>query len=287
MKIAWIGIGVMGESMAGHLLDAGHELFIYNRTVSKTDSLVKRGATLLKEVKDAPLNADVIFSMVGYPKDVEEVYLGENGLIKTAKEGQVFVDMTTSSPTLAKKISEEFAKVGATALDLPVTGGDIGAKNGTLSIMAGGDKKVFEETVLPLVKNFGKNITYFGEAGKGQYTKLANQIAIATTMISVAESFKFAKEVGLNLDDFFNIVSTGSGGSFSMTSYGPRILKGDFKPGFFIHHFIKDMRLALEECEKMNIKLPGLETAYEVYNELEEEVRNTNGTQAISKWYKL
>ena len=287
MKIAWIGIGVMGESMAGHLLDAGHELFVYNRTVSKTDGLVKRGATLLKEVKDAPLNADVIFSMVGYPKDVEEVYLGENGLIKTAKEGQVFVDMTTSSPTLAKKISEEFAKVGATALDLPVTGGDIGAKNGTLSIMAGGDKKVFEETVLPLVKNFGKNITYFGEAGKGQYTKLANQIAIATTMISVAESFKFAKEVGLNLDDFFNIVSTGSGGSFSMTSYGPRILKGDFKPGFFIHHFIKDMRLALEECEKMNIKLPGLETAYEVYNELEEEVCNTNGTQAISKWYKL
>ena len=287
MKIAWIGIGVMGESMAGHLLDAGHELFVYNRTVSKTDGLVKRGATLLKEVKDAPLNADVIFSMVGYPKDVEEVYLGENGLIKTAKEGQVFVDMTTSSPTLAKKISEEFSKVGAAALDLPVTGGDIGAKNGTLSIMAGGDKKVFEETVLPLVKNFGKNITYFGEAGKGQYTKLANQIAIATTMISVAESFKFAKEVGLNLDDFFNIVSTGSGGSFSITSYGPRILKGDFKPGFFIHHFIKDMRLALEECEKMNIKLPGLETAYEVYNELEEEVRNTNGTQAISKWYKL
>ena len=287
MKIAWIGIGVMGESMAGHLLDAGHELFVYNRTVSKTDGLVKRGATLLKEVKDAPLNADVIFSMVGYPKDVEEVYLGENGLIKTAKEGQVFVDMTTSSPTLAKKISKKFAKVGAAALDLPVTGGDIGAKNGTLSIMAGGDKKVFEETVLPLVKNFGKNITYFGEAGKGQYTKLANQIAIATTMISVAESFKFAKEVGLNLDDFFNIVSTGSGGSFSMTSYGPRILKGDFKPGFFIHHFIKDMRLALEECEKMNIKLPGLETAYEVYNELEEEVRNTNGTQAISKWYKI
>ena len=287
MKIAWIGIGVMGESMAGHLLDAGHELFVYNRTVSKTDGLVKRGATLLKEVKDAPLNADVIFSMVGYPKDVEEVYLGENGLIKTAKEGQVFVDMTTSSPTLAKKISEKFAKVGAAALDLPVTGGDIGAKNGTLSIMAGGDKKVFEETVLPLVKNFGKNITYFGETGKGQYTKLANQIAIATTMISVAESFKFAKEVGLNLDDFFNIVSTGSGGSFSMTSYGPRILKGDFKPGFFIHHFIKDMRLALEECEKMNIKLPGLETAYEVYSELEEEVRNTNGTQAISKWYKL
>lgn len=287
MKIAWIGTGVMGESMAGHLLDAGHELYVYNRTVSKTENLVKRGAKLLTEIKDAPLNADVIFTMVGYPKDVEGVYLGNEGLITTAKEGQVFVDMTTSSPTIAKKISEEFAKVGASALDLPVTGGDIGAKNATLSIMVGGDKKVYEEKVLPLVKHLGKNITYFGEAGKGQYAKLANQIAIATTMISVAESFKFAKEVGLDLEDFFKTVSTGSGGSFSMTSYGPRILKNDFKPGFFVHHFIKDMRLALEECEKMNITLPGLEAAYKLYNELEEEVRNTNGTQAISKWYNL
>jgi 2-hydroxy-3-oxopropionate reductase len=287
MKIAWIGTGVMGESMAGHLLDAGHELYVYNRTVSKTENLVKRGAKLLTEIKDAPLNADVVFTMVGYPKDVEGVYLGNDGLITTAKEGQVFVDMTTSSPTIAKKISEEFAKVGASALDLPVTGGDIGAKNGTLSIMVGGDKKVYEEKVLPLVKHLGKNITYFGEAGKGQYAKLANQIAIATTMISVAESFKFAKEVGLDLEDFFKTVSTGSGGSFSMMSYGPRILKNDFKPGFFVHHFIKDMRLALEECEKMNITLPGLEAAYKLYNELEEEIRNTNGTQAISKWYNL
>ena len=287
MKIAWIGTGVMGESMAGHLLDAGHELYVYNRTVSKTENLVKRGAKLLTEIKDAPLNADVIFTMVGYPKDVEGVYLGSDGLITTAKEGQVFVDMTTSSPTIAKKISEEFAKIGASALDLPVTGGDIGAKNGTLSIMVGGDKKVYEDKVLPLVQHLGKNITYFGEAGKGQYAKLANQIASATTMISVAESFKFAKEVGLDLEDFFKTVSTGSGGSFSMTSYGPRILKNDFKPGFFVHHFIKDMRLALEECEKMNITLPGLEVAYKLYNELEEEVRNTNGTQAISKWYNL
>ena len=268
MKIAWIGTGVMGESMAGHLMDAGHELFVYNRTKSKTDNLVNRGATLLNEVKDAPIFADVVFTIVGYPKDVEEVYLGENGLITTAKKGQVFVDMTTSSPTLAEKISNEFLKVGAYALDLPVTGGDVGARNATLSIMAGGDKKVFEEVVLPLVEKLGKNITYFGEAGKGQYTKLANQIAIATTMISVAESFKFAKEVSLDLDSFFKTVSTGSGGSFSMTSYGPRILNKDFKPGFFTHHFIKDMKLALEECEKMDIKLPGLETAYKIYNEL-------------------
>ena len=151
MKIAWIGTGVMGESMAGHLMDAGHELFVYNRTKSKTDNLVSRGATLLNEVKDAPEFADVVFTIVGYPKDVEEVYLGENGLITTAKKGQVFVDMTTSSPTLAEKISNEFLKVGAYALDLPVTGGDVGAKNATLSIMAGGDKKVFEEVVLPLL----------------------------------------------------------------------------------------------------------------------------------------
>jgi len=223
MKIAWIGTGVMGESMAGHLLDAGHELFVYNRTKSKTDNLVKRGATLLNKIKDVPEFAEVIFTMVGYPKDVEDVYLGENGLITKAKKGQVFVDMTTSSPSLAEKINTEFLKVGAYAFDLPVTGGDIGARNATLSIMAGGDKKVFEEVVLPLVEKLGKNITYFGEAGKGQYTKLANQIAIATTMISVAESFKFAKEVGLDLDSFFKTVSTGSGGSFSMTSYGPRI----------------------------------------------------------------
>ena len=287
MKIAWIGTGVMGKSMVGHLMDAGHELFVYNRTKSKTNNLASRGATLLEEIKDAPNFADVVFTMVGYPKDVEEVYLGENGLITTAKKGQVFIDMTTSSPSLAEKISNEFLKVGAYALDLPVTGGDVGAKNATLSIMAGGDKKVFEEVVLPLVEKLGKNITYFGVAGKGQYTKLANQIAIATTMISVAESFKFAKEVGLDLESFFKTVSTGSGGSFSMTSYGPRILKGDFKPGFFTHHFIKDMKLALEECEKMNIKLPGLETAYKIYNELEEEVRNTHGTQAISKWYDI
>ena len=287
MKIAWIGTGVMGNSMAGHLIDAEHELFVFNRTKSKTDNLVRRGATLLKEAKEAPLFADVIFTIVGYPKDVEDVYLGENGLIKTAKKGQVFVDMTTSSPTLAQKITNEFEKIGAYALDLPVTGGDIGARNATLSIMAGGDKKIYEEIVLPLVEKLGRNITYFGEAGKGQYTKLANQIAIATTMISVAESFKFAKEVGLDLDSFFKTVSTGSGGSFSMTSYGPRILNEDFKPGFFTHHFIKDMKLALEECKKMDIKLPGLETAYKIYNELEEEIRNTNGTQAISKWYKL
>jgi len=203
---------------------------------------------------------------------------------KTAKKGQVFVDMTTSSPTLAQKITNEFEKIGAYALDLPVTGGDIGARNATLSIMAGGDKKIYEEIVLPLVEKLGRNITYFGEAGKGQYTKLANQIAIATTMVSVAESLKFAKEVDLDLESFFKTVSTGSGGSFSMTSYAPRILKGDYEPGSFVHHFIKDMKLALEECEKMNIKLPGLETTYKVYNELEEKVRKTNGTQAIAKW---
>ena len=287
MKVAWIGTGVMGENMALHLLNAGHELYVYNRTKSKTDNLVSKGASLLENISDAPKYADVIFTMVGYPKDVENVYLGENGLISTTTNGKVFVDMTTSSPTIAKKINEEFNKIGAFALDLPVTGGDIGAKNGTLTIMAGGNKEVFEKTVLPLVKNFGKNITYFGEAGKGQYAKLANQIAIASTMISVAESFKFAKECGLDMQDFFNTVSSGSGGSFSMTSYGPRILNGDFKPGFFVHHFIKDMKLALEECEKMNIKLPGLEMVYEMYSTLSEEIRFSEGTQAISKVYKL
>lgn len=287
MKIAWIGTGVMGENMARHLLQKGYELFVYNRTTSKTKNLVDMGATLLEKIEDAPLKADIIFTMVGYPKDVENVYLGNDGLIKNAKKGQIFVDMTTSSPSLAKKINEEFSKIDAYTLDLPVTGGDIGAKNGTLTIMAGGNEEIFKNTVLPLVENFGKSITYFGKSGKGQYAKLANQIAIATSMISVAESFKFAKSVGLNMEDFYNMVANGSGGSFSMTSYGRRILDCNFKPGFFIHHFIKDMKLALIECEKMQINLPGLELVYDMYTSLEEEVKQNLGTQAITKKYDL
>lgn len=286
MKIAWIGTGVMGNSMVSHLLNSGYEVYVYNRTKSKYKNLLEKGAKELLNIEEAPLKADIVFTMIGYPKDVEDVYLGENGLIKNSKKDQIFVDMTTSSPTLASRINEEFSKKGAYSFDLPVTGGDIGAKKGELTIMAGGNKDIFESTVRNIVENFGKTIVYFGEAGKGQYAKLANQIAIASTMISVAESFKFAKEVGLDMESFFSMLSGGSAGSFSLNSYGPRILKEDYKPGFFIHHFIKDMKLALEECEKMNITLPGLELVYKMYESLDEEVKNNEGTQAIVKVYK-
>lgn len=286
MKIAWIGIGVMGESMVKHLINKGHELFVYNRTESKCDNVLALGANKLKKIEDAPLMADLIFTMVGYPKDVEEVYLGENGLIKNAKSGQIFVDMTTSSPILAEKINKEFLKKEAYTLDSPVTGGDIGAKNGSLTIFVGGDEYIFENKVKDVISAFSKTIQYFGPSGKGQYAKLGNQIAIASTMISLAESYMFAKETGLDLKKFLETISTGSAGSFSMTSYGPRVLKKDFKPGFFTHHFIKDMKLALEECERSGITLPGLELSYTIYNELSDEIKYNEGTQSIVKYYE-
>lgn len=286
MKIAWIGIGVMGENLVKHLLKNNNEVYVYNRTKSKCNNVVKMGAIQLEKVSDAPKKADIIFTMVGYPSDVEEVYFGEDGLIKTVKENQILIDMTTSSPELAKKINKEFYKKNVNTFDIPVTGGDIGAKNGTLTVFVGGNEIIFENKLRNLLKIFCKNIKYFGDAGNGQYAKLGNQIAIATTMISVAESYKFAQKAGLNLKLFLETISTGSAGSFSMSSYSPRILEKDFKPGFFVHHFIKDMKLALIECEKLNIKLPGLELVYNMYNSLSNEIKYNEGTQAIIKYYE-
>lgn len=286
MKIAWIGIGVMGENLVKHLLKNNNEVYVYNRTKSKCNNVVKMGAIQLEKVSDAPKKADIIFTMVGYPSDVEEVYFGEDGLIKTVKENQILIDMTTSSPELAKKINKEFYKKNVNTFDIPVTGGDIGAKNGTLTVFVGGNEIIFENKLRNLLKIFCKNIKYFGDAGNGQYAKLGNQIAIATTMISVAESYKFAQKAGLNLKLFLETISTGSAGSFSMSSYSPRILEKDFKPGFFVHHFIKDMKLALIECEKLNIKLPGLELVYDMYNSLSNEIKHNEGTQAIIKYYE-
>lgn len=286
MKIAWIGIGVMGENLVKHLLKNNNEVYVYNRTKSKCNNVVKMGAIQLEKVSDAPKKADIIFTMVGYPSDVEEVYFGKDGLIKTVKENQILIDMTTSSPELAKKINKEFYKKNVNTFDIPVTGGDIGAKNGTLTVFVGGNEIIFENKLRNLLKIFCKNIKYFGDAGNGQYAKLGNQIAIATTMISVAESYKFAQKAGLNLKLFLETISTGSAGSFSMSSYSPRILEKNFKPGFFVHHFIKDMKLALIECEKLNIKLPGLELVYNMYNSLSNEIKYNEGTQAIIKYYE-
>lgn len=285
MNIAWIGVGVMGESIINHLINEGHKLFVYNRTVAKCKNVVKNGAILLDSIDEAPKNADIIFTMVGYPKDVEDVYLGNNGLLSTAKSGQIFIDLTTSSPELAEQIAQKLEKIDAFGLDIPVTGGDIGAKNGTLTLLAGGSEQALNK-VTPILKTFSSTINYFGKSGNGQRAKLGNQVAIATTMISLAESYTFAKSQGLDIEKFLETISKGAASSFSMTAYYPRILKDDYKPGFFVHHFLKDMKLALDECEKSNIKLPGLELAYKMYNELSEEAKLTDGTQAIIKYYQ-
>lgn len=283
MKIAWIGTGVMGNSMAGHLIDAGHQLFVFNRTTSKTENLIKKGATLLEKIEDAPLVADIIFTMVGYPVDVENVY---NQLYTNAKKDQIMIDMTTSSPQLAKDIYQKFSMKGCHVFDIPVTGGDIGAKNKTLTVFVGGEEELYLNNVKPLLEIFATKIEYFGESGNGQLAKLANQVAIASTMISVAESIIFALKTGLNVNKFMQTISSGSAASFSLTSYGPRILNDDFMPGFYIHHFIKDMALALKECQRYDFKLPGLELAYNLYNQLSEEIKNLEGTQSIIKAYR-
>lgn len=286
MNIAWIGTGVMGTSMVRHLIDAGHTVYVYNRTKSKCKNLVKYGAIELNSVSEAPLKAEVIFTMLGYPKDVEEVYLSEIGVLSNISDKHICVDMTTSSPTLAQKIAVEMEKRGAEFLDMPVTGGDIGAKNGTLTVFVGGDEKILNEKIKPIVSAFSKTVTYFGNVGNGQYAKLGNQVAIASTMISLAESYEFAKKIGLDTKKFLETISLGSAGSFSMNSYGARILNNDYKPGFYIHHFIKDMGLALDECRKMDIKLPGLKLAYDMYTSLAEEIKQSEGTQAIIKYYE-
>lgn len=284
-KIAFIGTGVMGKSVVRHLLKANYEVHIYSRTESKAQSLVEEGANWHATAAEAAKEADVIFTMVGYPSDVEEVYFGNQGIFSTAKEGSVVIDMTTSQPTLAKKIKEFAEQKQIDSLDAPVSGGDVGAKNGTLSIMVGGNKEVFER-MEPLLKVFGKNIVYQGQAGAGQHTKMCNQIAIATNMIGVAEALVYGKKAGLDLETVLKSIEAGAAGSWSLSNLGPRMLKGDQEPGFYIKHFLKDMRIALEEAQLMELKLPGLELAKQMYDELSAQGMDDNGTQSLITYYK-
>ena len=247
-KIGFIGIGVMGKSMADNLLKAGYDVMIYTRTKQKAESLLAKGAKWFDSAMDLAKNVDVIISMVGYPQDVAEIYLGENGVIKNLKPNSTIIDMTTSSPKLAQEIYTEAKKYEIKALDAPVSGGDVGAKNATLAIMVGGDKEVYEE-VLPIFEAMGKTICYFGKVGSGQYAKMSNQIAIASNMMGVCEAIAYAKKCGLNPEDLLNVISTGAAGSWSLSNLAPRMLKGDFAPGFFIKHFIKDMKIAIESNE--------------------------------------
>ena len=282
--IGFIGIGVMGKSMANNILKADYKVVVYTRTKAKADELITNGALWCDSVKELAHKADVVISMVGYPQDVEEIYLGKDGVIQNLKPQSMIIDMTTSSPKLAGKIYEEAKKYNIKALDAPVSGGDVGAKNATLAIMVGGDKEVYEKA-LSLFEVMGKTICYFGKAGSGQYAKMSNQIAIASNMMGVCEAIAYAKKSGLNPDDVLKVISTGAAGSWSLSNLAPRMLQGDFAPGFFIKHFIKDMKIAIDSANEMGLDLPGLKLANSLYEKLAKEGYENNGTQALLKYY--
>ncbi len=282
--IGFIGTGVMGKSMAGHLLHAGYPLIVYSRTKMKAEALIAKGAEWTNSPKDVAEKANVIITMVGYPSDVEEVYLGENGIITNGQENSYVIDMTTSTPTLAKRIYEEASKKGIFALDAPVSGGDIGAKEAKLSIMVGGDKESFME-MEPIFRLMGINIVYQGKAGSGQHTKMCNQIAIASNMIGVCEAIVYAEKAGLDPNTVLKSISTGAAGSWSLSNLAPRMINGNFDPGFYIKHFIKDMNIALQEAEAMGMDTPGLALAKEMYARLADAGEENSGTQALYKYW--
>lgn len=279
-NIGWIGTGVMGASMCGHILNTGYSVAVHNRTKAKADDLVRNGARWCDTPKEAAEQSDIIFSIVGYPSDVKEVFFGEKGILAGAKEGSIIVDMTTSEPSLAEQISDEAGKKGISALDAPVSGGDVGAKEARLAIMVGGDKDAYNK-VKPLFDIMGKNIAYMGEAGAGQHTKMSNQIHIATTMIGVIEALLYAYKAGLDMEEVIAVVGKGAAMSWSINNYGPRIAKGDFNPGFYIKHFVKDMGIALKEAERMRLSLPGLALAHQFYVSAMSMGLENMGTQAL------
>jgi 3-hydroxyisobutyrate dehydrogenase len=283
--IGFIGIGVMGNSMAGHLLQAGYPLFVYTRSKQKAEQLLEHGAQWANNPKEVAEKANVIITMVGYPKDVEEVYLGENGLIPNGKENTYYLDMTTSTPSLAVKIHKEASKRGLHFLDAPVSGGDVGAKEARLSIMVGGEDQDFQ-AVKPILQRLGTNIVYQGKAGSGQHTKMCNQITIASNMIGVCEALVYAKKAGLDPENVLKSISTGAAGSWSLANLGPRMINGDFEPGFYIKHYIKDMNIALAEAEAMGMETPGLSLAQSLYAQLVEKGEENSGTQALYKYWK-
>ncbi|MGE7760857.1 NAD(P)-dependent oxidoreductase [Peribacillus sp. NPDC097895] len=282
--IGFIGLGVMGKSMARNLLKAGYEVFVYTRTKDKANDLLQLGAKWVKAPKDIAQNANVIISMVGYPSDVEEIYLGYDGLIENGKAGTYLIDMTTSTPSLAVRIAEEAKKKGMESLDAPVSGGDIGARDAKLTIMVGGDSEAFE-AVRPIFDIMGSNVVHQGAAGSGQHTKMCNQIAIASNMIGVTEAISYAKKAGLDPDRVLQSISSGSAGSWSLSNLVPRMVKGDFEPGFYIKHFIKDMKIALDEAERMGMDAPGLSLSKSLYEGLADAGEENSGTQALYKHY--
>jgi len=280
MKVGWIGTGVMGRSMAGHVQAAGHELYVYNRTKAKAEELLNKGATWCDSPTQVATKSEILFSIVGLPIDVEETYLGKHGVLSMKGPCRIIVDMTTSRPSLAQTIGQEAAKKGMESLDAPVSGGDIGARDATLAIMVGGEKEVFE-SVFPLFELMGKNISYMGPAGAGQHTKTCNQILVAGTMIGVCESLLYAVKLGLDQQAVIDIIGKGAAGSWAISNLGPRLVRGDFKTGFLVRHFIKDMGIALQESAAVSLSLPGLALVQQLYVAVMAQGHGESTTQAL------
>ncbi len=281
MRIAFVGTGVMGKSMAGHLLKAGHEVVIYTRTPSKAADLLAAGALWAESPAAAVQGADAAISMVGYPNDVEEVW---QGFLSAARPGCLLIDMTTSSPSLARKLADAATARGCLPLDAPVSGGDRGAREATLTIMVGGAAADYEKA-RPLFEAMGKTISLQGGPGTGQLCKLANQIAIASGMVAMAEALAFARANGLDLEAVLKALSGGGASSWALLNLAPRVLKGDFAPGFYVKHFVKDIGLSLEVCREQKLSLPGLELAAKLYADVVAAGDGDCGTQALAKRY--
>jgi 3-hydroxyisobutyrate dehydrogenase len=280
MRIGWIGTGVMGAPMAGHLLSAGHNLYVYNRTRVKSETLLKQGAHWCESATMVAANSEILFTIVSLPADVEEVYLGESGILFTEGPCRIVVDMTTSRPSLAQTIAKTASKRGIESLDAPVSGGDVGAQNANLAIMVGGDKGAFS-MALPLFQLMGHTIFHMGGPGAGQHTKMSNQILVAGTMIGVCESLLYAEKVGLDQQSVIDIIGKGAASCWAINNLGPRIVRGDFEPGFFVEHFIKDMGIALHEAAAVGLSLPGLALVQQLYLAVKAQGHGRSGTQAL------
>lgn len=281
-NISWLGTGVMGVPMATHLLQAGYEMRVFSRTRAKAEKLLEMGAQWADSPAEAAEASQVVLSMLGYPEEVEEALLGENGVRDALGEGGIVVDMTTSSPGLALRIARKMERKHCFALDAPVSGGDVGARNASLAIMCGGAREVFEQA-LPILEVLGERIRWFGEAGSGQRVKMANQILIASTMIGTVESLLYAQRSNLDLSQVIDLIGRGAAGCWSLNQLGPRMVRGDWAPGFYIKHFIKDMGIAMEDSKRMGLDLKGLELAMSFYEMAREENYEEDGTQALFK----
>ncbi len=279
-KIGWIGTGVMGKHMFSHILKRGYQGFVFNRTKEKAQPLVDEGAKWCENPKEVAMKADVIFTIVGYPKDVEQVYFGKEGIFAAQMKDKILVDMTTTKPSLAEEIAKEAENKACISIDAPVSGGDVGAENGTLSIMIGGEKEAVDN-LMPIFELLGKNIAYQGSAGSGQHTKMCNQITIAGTMIGVCESLLYGSKAGLDLKTMLTSISKGAAGCWTLDNLAPRIVDKNFDPGFFVDHFIKDMGIALQEANQMDLSLPGLALVHQIYMATKAQGHGKKGTHAL------